>query len=126
VPVALPVGVRLEGRHLEELVGVVAAAVDAVVGAPIAERDRRDLLQRRLELVAPEQRGVPGDMHDAGHQAPTSARIAPGPSAVRPRPSASAPTRMAILPRCSFLYIDWCASATPSKVMVFHSTGRIL
>src|SRR4029079_8045307 len=126
VPVAVEVRVVLEGGHLEELVLVVARPVDRVLGRAVAERERRDLLQRLLEAVTPEHRGVPGNVYDSGHQAPTSARIAPGPSAVAPRPSASAPTRMAILPRCSFLYIDWWASATPSNVMVFHNTGRIL
>ncbi len=31
----------------------------------------------------------------------------------------------AILPRCLFSSISWCASATPSKLSVRHSTGRI-
>src|SRR4029079_615555 len=126
VPVAVEIELVLEGGHLEEPVRIVALPVDAVVRRPVAGGDRRDLVHRQLELVAPEHRRVPGDAHDSRHQAPTSAWIAPGPSAVRPRPSASAPTRMAILPRCSFLYIDWCASATPSNVIVFHSAGWIL
>src|SRR5918995_328514 len=122
---------RVQDRHLVPA-RVARPPVVEVRAVPVRlERllvlERRELLERDLEPVAPEQRGVPGDVHNTGcHQAPTSARIAPGPSPVRPRPSASAPTRMAILPRCSFLYIDWCASATPSNVIVFHSTGRIL
>ena len=41
----------------------------------------RDVEQRALQLVAAQARRVPGDVDHAGHQAPTSAWIAPGPSA---------------------------------------------
>src|SRR5262249_2380163 len=98
VPVALPVELVLEPRHLQQLVGVVARAVDLVLAGPVAQRVRRDLAQRLLEPVAAPDGRVPGDVNDSGHQAPTSARMAPGPSAVRPSPSDSAPTRIAILP----------------------------
>ncbi len=35
------------------------------------------------------------------------------------------PTRTEIFPRCWLSRIIWCASGTPSKPSVRHSTGRI-
>src|SRR4051794_38325798 len=125
LPVALPVGLLVEGGLHEELVAVVAVAVEAVRRGAVAQRDRRDVLELGLQHVAAEAGRVPGDVDDAGHYAPTSARIAPGPSSVRPWPSASAPTRIAILPRCLFSCMSWWARATSSKGIVCHRTGRI-
>src|SRR4029077_2406726 len=83
------------------------------------------LVQVGLESVAAKTGRVPRHDHRPGHQAPTSAWMAPGPSAVLPWPSDSAPTRIEILPRCLFSSISWWASATPSKPSVRHRTGRI-
>src|SRR2546423_11901526 len=126
LPVAVEVDLVLEGQDLQELVAVVAVAVDVVARGAVADRHPRDLLQRLLERIAAKARGVPRDVHDAGHYAPTSARIAPGPSSVRPWPSSVAPTRIAILPRCLFSCMSWCACPTSSKGITCHSTGRIL
>src|SRR5262249_42758019 len=122
-PVALPVGVLGEARELLELVTVVARTVDGIGARVVAQRHRRDLVQRSLEALGAKARRVPGHDHGAvafaGHcYAPTSAWIAPGPSAVLPWPSSVAPTRIEILPRCLFSSISWCASATPSKPRV--------
>src|SRR5881396_2583287 len=125
VPEALEVQLVLEGEDLQELVAVVAVAVDVVARRAVAQRQPGDLLERLLQRVAAEARRVPGDVDDAGHQAPTSARIAPGPSAVLPWPSSVAPTRMAIFPQCLFSCMSWWARATSSNGIVCHSTGRI-
>src|ERR1035441_5073874 len=124
-PIPLPVEFLLEGGKLLELVAVIARAVDRIGARAVAQRGGGDLVERDLEVLAAKARGVPGHDHRAGHQAPTSAWIAPGPSAVLPWPSSVAPTRIEILPRCLFSSISWCASATPSKASVRHSTGRI-
>src|SRR5579864_4427491 len=126
-PVAIPVAVGLEPGHLRQGVTVVAAAVHRVFGGAVAKRQRC----RRHDLggkgVLAQHRGIPVDVHHAGHgYAPTSAWIAPGPSAVLPRPSSLAPTRIEILPRCLLSSISWCASGTPSKPSVRQRTGRIL
>src|SRR5262245_27782089 len=70
-------------------------------------------------------RGARGDILRGTH-APTSARIAPGPSSLLPSSSSVAPTRIEILPRCLFSWRSWCASATPSKPITRQSTGWIL
>src|SRR4051812_49171369 len=126
VPVGLEVGLALELGHLDELVAIVVVPVDRMAAGAVAQRDRRDVGERLGELVAAEAGRVPGDVDDAGHQPPTSARIAPGPETVRPRPSSVAPTRMAIFPQCLFSCMSWWASATWSKPIVRQSTGRTL
>src|SRR5439155_19326483 len=126
LPEALEVQLVVEGEDLQELVAIVAVAIDVVARRAVAQRHAGDLLQRLLERVAAKARRVPGDVDDARHQAPTSARIAPGPSAVLPWPSSVAPTRMAILPQCLFSCMSWGARATSSNGIVCHSTGRIL
>src|SRR5262249_12333085 len=103
----------------------VAGAVDRVRRSAVAQRERGDLLDRGLELVPAEDGRVPGDVDHAGHQAPTSARIAPSPSAVLPSPSFSAPTTIAILPRCLLPPSRWCASPTWSNGIVCQRTGRM-
>src|SRR5262249_62360428 len=103
----LPVEVVCEGGELLELVAVIARAVHRPRAGAVAQRHRGDLVQRVLERIGAKARGVPRDDHRGGHQAPTSARIAPGPSAVFPWPSLSAPTRIEILPRCLFSIISW-------------------
>ncbi len=50
----------------------------------VAQRGGGEIVERGLEVLAAKARGVPGHDHRAGHQAPTSAWIAPGPSAVLP------------------------------------------
>src|SRR4029453_13963021 len=65
-------------------------------------------------------------LNTVGAHAPTSARIAPGPSSVLPSSSLAAPTRIEILPRCLFSWSSWWASATPSKPITRQSTGWIL
>ena len=126
VPVAVPVSHALKPRHLEDLVAVVAGVVNRVRRRAVAQRQRRhthDLVSQRV--LAPDCR-VPLDVNHPCHDyAPTSARIAPGPSALLPSPSLAAPTRIAILPRCLLSRSSWCASATPSNPIVCHSTGRI-
>src|SRR5262249_41586596 len=126
VPVAVPVALRLEPGHLHDLVAIVARAMDRVFRGAVAEGERRGGGDLGGEHVLTQPGGVPGDVDYTGHQAPTSARIAPGPSAVLPWPSSVAPTRIAILPRCRLSRSSWCASATFSKPIVCHSTGRTL
>src|SRR5436190_307278 len=82
--VALEVVVVVEQRVLLEAVRVVEEARDPPRRRAVAQADRGDLLQRGLERVGAEAGRVPGDDEAGLHQAPTSARIAPGPSAVRP------------------------------------------
>src|SRR3954451_22637433 len=127
VPVALERLLVPERRYLHEVELVVLRAQERPVCGAIVERGGRCGPPRLLELVASERRGVPEDLDDdvALVHAPTSAWIAPGPSSVLPRPSSAAPTRMAILPRCLFSRMSWCASPTPSKPIVRHSTGRM-
>src|SRR5205807_549629 len=96
LPVAFPVQVLLEGRQLLELVAVVPGPVDGEVVGAVAQRRRGHLAQRLLEGIRAEAGRIPGDDDRPWHQAPTSAWIAPGPSAVLPWPSESAPTRIAI------------------------------
>src|ERR1039458_5820580 len=72
-PVALPVEVALEAGELLEAVAIVAGAVDGVRAGAVAQRDRRDRVQGRLQGVAAKARGVPGDddrsglVADVGH-----------------------------------------------------------
>src|SRR4051812_46855844 len=126
VPVGLEVGLALELGHLQELVAVVVVPVDRVAARAVAQRDGGDVRERLGEPVAAKAGRVPGDVDDAGHQPPTSARMAPGPETVRPWPSSVAPTRMAIFPQCLFSCMSWWASATCSKPIVRQSTGRTL
>src|SRR5919204_1829240 len=130
VPEALPNQFGRDRRPVEELVEVLDRLVDVVAGSPVAQRHRCDLAQGVGEPRIAEQRRVPGQQDRVralllGHQVPTSAWTAPGPSALRPWPSSVAPTRIAILPRCLLSFMSWCASATPSKPIVRQSTGRI-
>src|SRR3954447_21790605 len=101
-----------------------------------AERHRAGCagLPDLVPALSPEGVDVPLDVDDlqrpvAGravrHQAPTSARIAPGPSSGLPSSSLVAPTRIEILPRCLFSWRSWWASATPSNPITRQSTGRI-
>src|SRR5690606_21955912 len=90
LPERLPRQSALEPDHVGESVAVVARLVDLHLGRAVAQRDRGDLGQRGGHSVLTEERRVPGDVNDTGHwnllvgYAPTSARIAPGPSAVLP------------------------------------------
>src|SRR5689334_215982 len=67
VPVGLPLLLGVERRHLEQLVRVVAVAMQRVPRGAVALGDRDDLLERLLQLVAAEDRGVPGDVDDSCH-----------------------------------------------------------
>src|ERR1700733_7511361 len=62
-PVALPVGMALEGGELLEAVAVFLRAIDRVGGCAVAHRGRRDLIQGLLKAVCPKPRRVPGDHH---------------------------------------------------------------
>src|ERR1019366_8815933 len=84
LPVAFPVEVLLEGGQLLEPVAVVARSVDVVGARAVAQRHGGHLAELPLEVLGTKAGGVPGDDHGSGHQAPTSAWIAPGPSAVLP------------------------------------------
>src|SRR5215213_2925225 len=123
VPVALEVGLRGEHRGLDEVEPPVVRARERPLRGPEVEHRLRGRQPALGELVSAERVDRPVDLH-LDH-APTSARIAPGPSAVFLLPSSSAPPRIEILPRCLFSSISWCASGTPSKPSVRHRTGRI-
>src|SRR5690242_7305266 len=126
VPIPVPVILGFAPGHLHDAVAIVAVAVDRVSSGAVAKRYWGDLRHAQGEGVLPQHGRIPLDPHDSGHQAPTSACIAPGPGTVLPWPSSDAPTRIEILPQCLFSFINWWASGTPSKPIVRHSTGRIL
>ena len=114
-------------RELEELVGVVARAVDR------RSRSRRSAARSGRSPPARPRTCRPGTRVAYHGMCTTPAIRLPPPPGSRPGrppscrvPRTPRPTRIAILPRCSLLYMSWCASATPSKPSVRHSTGRIL
>src|SRR4051794_15898056 len=128
VPVALELRLAArEHRELGEVEWVVERSHEQPLGRAVAQYRLGRRAPRLLELVAAPPVGVPHDRHDvvAVLHAPTSARIAPGPSSVLPSFSSFAPTRIAIFPRCLFSCIIWCAFATSSNGSVFQTTGRI-
>src|SRR3954462_630525 len=84
VPVPLEVELRAEYRDLREVERVVLRAPEGPERRPEVDRRLRGGTPRVLELVAAERIDVPEDRVDrlVRVHAPTSARIAPGPSAV--------------------------------------------
>ena len=97
---SIPTKLWLKG-FIEDKTGVKIAG-SAGSHDEVAEVDLLGHLGDRVDqkIAAPRHR-VPLDVnYSSCHQDPTSARIAPGPSACLPWPSALAPTRIPILPRC--------------------------
>src|SRR5215210_622793 len=144
VPVALEVLAVLPDRGLPEVQRVLDVPRQRPALRAEGHRPGRGGLPDLEPALRPEGMDVPVDVDDVeppgrrrlllpgalrgllGAHAPTSARIAPGPSSLFPSSSSVAPTRIEILPRCLFSWRSWCASPTPSKPITRQSTGWIL
>src|SRR2546430_276604 len=87
-------GTAIVYTGLQELVAIIARAIDGVGGGAIAQRDRGHAVERLLEGVGAKTGRIPGEDDRARHQGRSPRSSARGtPPLTRPPPRGSRPVR---------------------------------